>query len=298
MTICGIDPPIILVERNHPSSISGNIRGRYQSGRGSAFKNDGVRGRGNYGGGGRGYDRGDFNRRSEFNNRGVNELLTKAKKRGVFSSLISAICKVYSEDPALFGYEVNERKNCTCGELCCKELPSKHVIHVVIDKMNIWVMQVMFKMKDYRGAHTEVKAVEAYKFSNSSYVPVLKQLESAKMCSSTSIISLRMQPRIPSIWRHLRFYLPKTYPKLHWILFLDADIVVQRDLAGHGLAYVNWEHVTSSNFVTDTKHESFTRDQDAISQQVFGVVSFPSGVEGDLLLGSNVGLRLTSVLSS
>ncbi|KAM3324502.1 hypothetical protein P3S67_005654 [Capsicum chacoense] len=72
MTICGIDPPIILVERNHPSSISGNIRGRYQCGRGSAFRNDGVRGRGNYGGGGRGYNRGDFNRISEFNNRGGN----------------------------------------------------------------------------------------------------------------------------------------------------------------------------------------------------------------------------------
>ncbi|KAL0417486.1 UNVERIFIED_CONTAM: Galacturonosyltransferase 8 [Sesamum radiatum] len=39
-------------------------------------------------------------------------------------------------------------------------------------------MQVMFKMKDYRGAHVEVKAVEDYKFLNSSYVPVLKQKES------------------------------------------------------------------------------------------------------------------------
>ncbi|KAE8677859.1 hypothetical protein F3Y22_tig00111493pilonHSYRG00054 [Hibiscus syriacus] len=29
---------------------------------------------------------------------------------------------------------------------------------------------------------------------------------------------------------HLRFYLPEVYPKLHKILFLDDDIVVQKDL--------------------------------------------------------------------
>ncbi|KAM1356705.1 hypothetical protein ACFX13_031522 [Malus domestica] len=41
----------------------------------------------------------------------------------------------------------------------------------------------MFKSKDYNGSHVEVKAVEDYKFLNSSYVPVLKQLENAKLQS-------------------------------------------------------------------------------------------------------------------
>ncbi|KAM1747039.1 hypothetical protein ACFX11_013615 [Malus domestica] len=49
--------------------------------------------------------------------------------------------------------------------------------------MNLGAMQVMFKSKDYNGSHVEVKAVEDYKFLNSSYVPVLKQLENAKLQS-------------------------------------------------------------------------------------------------------------------
>ncbi|XP_075675080.1 galacturonosyltransferase 8-like [Castanea sativa] len=39
-------------------------------------------------------------------------------------------------------------------------------------------------------------------------------------------------PKYLSILNHLRFYLPEMYPKLHRILFLDDDIVVQKDLTG------------------------------------------------------------------
>lgn len=110
------------------------------------------------------------------------------------------------------------------------------------DKMNLWAMQVMFKMKSYSGAHIEVKAVEAYNFSNSSYVPVLKQLESAKMqqfyynnklenaTKDTNNMKFK-NPKYLSILNHLRFYLPEMYPKLHRILFL-YNVVVQRDLTG------------------------------------------------------------------
>lgn len=45
--------------------LSGNNRARFQSGRGFGYRNDGVRGRGNYGGG-RGYGRGDFEGRTEY----------------------------------------------------------------------------------------------------------------------------------------------------------------------------------------------------------------------------------------
>ncbi|KAK4731735.1 hypothetical protein R3W88_024723 [Solanum pinnatisectum] len=60
------------VEEKKSTSARGNTRGRYPSGRGNGFRNDGVRGRRNYNGSGRGYNRGDFNGRSEFNNRGGN----------------------------------------------------------------------------------------------------------------------------------------------------------------------------------------------------------------------------------
>ncbi|KDO65984.1 hypothetical protein CISIN_1g012554mg [Citrus sinensis] len=50
-------------------STRGGNRGRFSSRAGNGYRNEGTRGRGNYGGG-RGYGRGDFGNRSEFENRG------------------------------------------------------------------------------------------------------------------------------------------------------------------------------------------------------------------------------------
>lgn len=80
-----------------------------------------------------------------------------------------------------------------------------------------------------------MKAVEDYKFLNSSCVPILKQLESANMqqfhfnnkLESATKDATNMKFRNSkylSILNHLRFYLPEIYPKLHKILFLDYDI--------------------------------------------------------------------------
>ncbi|KAK4268251.1 hypothetical protein QN277_024933 [Acacia crassicarpa] len=208
----------------------------------------------------------------------VNEQLTKAKKQGAFSSLIAAksIPKSlhclsmrlmeerianpdkYSdegkppapelEDPNLYHYAIFSDNVVAASVVVnsatknAKE-PWKHVFHVVTDKMNLGAMQVMFKLKDYNGAHIEVKAVEDYKFLNSSYVPVLRQLESANLqrfyfenklenaTKDTTNMKFR-NPKYLSILNHLRFYLPEMYPKLHRILFLDDDIVVQKDLTG------------------------------------------------------------------
>ncbi|GLU07954.1 hypothetical protein SLE2022_248920 [Rubroshorea leprosula] len=208
----------------------------------------------------------------------VNEQLTKAKKQSAFTSLIAAKSipkslhclsmrlmeeriahpEKYSdegkpmppefEDPKLYHYAIFSDNVLAASVVVnsatknAKE-PWKHVFHVVTDKMNLGAMQVMFKLKNYNGAHIEVKAVEDYKFLNSSYVPVLKQLESAQLqkfyfensfqnsTKDTSNMKFR-NPKYLSILNHLRFYLPEMYPKLHRILFLDDDIVVQRDLTG------------------------------------------------------------------
>ncbi|KAL5562148.1 hypothetical protein UlMin_031895 [Ulmus minor] len=207
----------------------------------------------------------------------VNELLTRAKKQGAFSSLIAAKSipkslhclamrlmeeriahpEKYSdegplppvfEDPNLYHYAIFSDNVLAASVVVnsavknAKE-PWKHVFHVVTDKMNLGAMQVMFKLKDYNGSHIEVKAVEDYKFLNSSYVPVLRQLESANLqkfyfenklenaTKDTTNMKFR-NPKYLSILNHLRFYLPEMYPKLHRILFLDDDIVVQKDLTG------------------------------------------------------------------
>uniref|UniRef100_A0A7N0TCZ8 Hexosyltransferase n=1 Tax=Kalanchoe fedtschenkoi TaxID=63787 RepID=A0A7N0TCZ8_KALFE len=209
----------------------------------------------------------------------VNEQLTKAKKQGTFSSMIAAKSIPKSlhclamrlmeeriahpekygddasqtpapelEDPKLYHYAIFSDNVIAASVVVNSAVknskePWKHVFHVVTDKMNLGAMQVMFTMREYKGAHVEVKAVEDYKFLNSSYVPVLRQLESANLqrfyfenklenaTKDTTNMKFR-NPKYLSMLNHLRFYLPEMYPKLHRILFLDDDVVVQRDLTG------------------------------------------------------------------
>eukprot|EP00271_Cylindrocystis_brebissonii_P017944 TRINITY_DN488_c0_g1_i1.p1 TRINITY_DN488_c0_g1~~TRINITY_DN488_c0_g1_i1.p1 ORF type:complete len:771 (+),score=188.96 TRINITY_DN488_c0_g1_i1:562-2874(+) len=121
---------------------------------------------------------------------------------------------------------------------------SLHVFHIVTDSLNLGAMKMWFLLNPPRRATIEVASVDDFKWLNSSYCPVLHQLESASMkeyyfksgkqtgtASDGQLLKYR-NPKYLSMLNHLRFYLPEVFPALDKILFVDDDVVVQRDLTG------------------------------------------------------------------
>lgn len=115
------------------------------------------------------------------------------------------------------------------------------MFHLVTDRLNYGAMNMWFLLNPPGKATIHVENVDEFKWLNSSYCPVLRQLESAAMKefyfkadhSTTGSSNLKYRnPKYLSMLNHLRFYLPQVYPKLDKILFLDDDIVVQKDLTG------------------------------------------------------------------
>ncbi|KAL6496774.1 putative galacturonosyltransferase 3 [Orobanche hederae] len=153
------------------------------------------------------------------------------------------------EDPSLYHYAIFSDNvlatsvvvNSTV--LHAKE-PERHVFHIVTDKLNFAAMKMWFLVNAPVGGAVgiQVQNVDDFDWLNSSYCPVMRQLESARMIeyyfkahqsSSLTAGSDNLKYRNPkylSMLNHLRFYLPEVYPKLGKILFLDDDIVVQKDL--------------------------------------------------------------------
>ncbi|KAA0025594.1 putative galacturonosyltransferase 4 [Cucumis melo var. makuwa] len=120
------------------------------------------------------------------------------------------------------------------------EDPSKHVFHIITDRLNYAAMRMWFQANPPDKATIEIQNIEEFTWLNASYSPVLKQLGSSSMidyyfrahrASSDSNMKFR-NPKYLSILNHLRFYLPQLFPKLKKVLFLDDDIVVQKDLTG------------------------------------------------------------------
>ncbi|CAG7873618.1 unnamed protein product [Brassica rapa] len=121
--------------------------------------------------------------------------------------------------------------------------PSLHVFHLVTDKLNFGAMSMWFLLNPPKEATVQVQRFEDFSWLNSSYSPVLKQLESEAMkefyfkterseSAESGAESLKYRyPKYLSMLNHLRFYIPKIFPKLDKILFLDDDVVVQKDLA-------------------------------------------------------------------
>ncbi|GJP42402.1 hypothetical protein CLOM_g1969 [Closterium sp. NIES-68] len=128
--------------------------------------------------------------------------------------------------------------------------PLKHAFHIVTDRMNYAAMKSWFMLNPPAGGMAwEVRSLDEYPWINPLYIPVLRQIESDAMRDyyfrtamgprvagnpgKEDYIDLKYRnPKYLSILNHLRFYLPTIFPDLSKILFLDDDVVVQKDLTG------------------------------------------------------------------
>ncbi|KAF7139831.1 hypothetical protein RHSIM_Rhsim06G0192800 [Rhododendron simsii] len=117
--------------------------------------------------------------------------------------------------------------------------PNLVVFHIVTDNINYAPMKAWFSMNTFRGLTIEVQNFEAFSWLNASYVPVLKQLQdsdtqnyyfSGNIDDSQAPIKYR-NPKYLSMLNHLRFYIPEVFPSLDKVVFLDDDVVVQKDLS-------------------------------------------------------------------
>ncbi|XP_068669571.1 hexosyltransferase GAUT11-like [Aristolochia californica] len=117
------------------------------------------------------------------------------------------------------------------------EHPKQMVFHVVTDEVNYRAMQAWFLMNDFLGSTIEVQNVKEFTWLNVSYSPLVKQLQEAKTQTYyfTYSSDLNTEPRFRnpkyiSLLNHLRFYVPEIYPFLEKVVFLDDDVIVQKDL--------------------------------------------------------------------
>ncbi|KAL3529636.1 hypothetical protein ACH5RR_008958 [Cinchona calisaya] len=115
--------------------------------------------------------------------------------------------------------------------------PTQLVFHIVTNGVNYGVMQAWFLSNDFKGFTIEVQNIEDFAWFNASYAPVKKQLletDSLKYYfegSEDSNIEPKFRnPKYLSLLNHLRFYIPEIYPQLEKVVFLDHDVVVQKDL--------------------------------------------------------------------
>ncbi|CAI8619636.1 unnamed protein product [Vicia faba] len=140
------------------------------------------------------------------------------------------------EDPglyhyAIFSYNILATAVVVNSTAAHAKDSSKHVFHIVTDRLNYAAMRMWFLANPPGKAAVQVQNIEDFAWLNSSYSPVLKQLSSPSMidyyfkahrASSDSNLKFR-NPKYLSMLNHLRFYLPEIFPNLKKVLFLDDD---------------------------------------------------------------------------
>ncbi|KAK9748159.1 hypothetical protein RND81_02G040100 [Saponaria officinalis] len=115
--------------------------------------------------------------------------------------------------------------------------PKQLVFHIVTNSVTYGAMSTWFCTNDFKGATIEVQNIEEFTWLNASYSPVVRQLldpdSQAYYFTGSPDFNVELKFRNPkylSLLNHLRFYIPEIYPELEKVVFLDDDVVVQKDL--------------------------------------------------------------------
>ncbi|KAF7806287.1 putative galacturonosyltransferase 11 [Senna tora] len=117
--------------------------------------------------------------------------------------------------------------------------PKQLVFHIVTNGVNYGAMQAWFLSNEFKGATIEVQNIEEFHWLNASYSPVVKQLLNADSQAfyfgGYRDVNVELEPKMRNpkylyLLNHLRFYIPEIYPQLEKVVFLDDDVVVQKDL--------------------------------------------------------------------
>lgn len=99
--------------------------------------------------------------------------------------------------------------------------PDRFVFHVVTDGATYPAMRVWFLTNDFHGCTVEIRSVDELSSSwlTAEYSPVMRRIQEG-----------RSEWRSSDLLNHLRFYIPEIVPALDKVVFLDDDVVVQKDL--------------------------------------------------------------------
>ncbi|KAI3911703.1 hypothetical protein MKX01_029464 [Papaver californicum] len=95
----------------------------------------------------------------------------------------------------------------------------KLVFHVVSDAINLPAIRMWFLLNPLGQATINIRSIEDFEWLATMYGSALNMQKS-------------QDHRYSSPLNHLRFYLPEMFPGLNKVVFLDHDVVVQRDLKG------------------------------------------------------------------
>ncbi|KAL5723279.1 polygalacturonate 4-alpha-galacturonosyltransferase [Ranunculus cassubicifolius] len=114
--------------------------------------------------------------------------------------------------------------------------PTQLVFHIVTNEISFGAIQAWFHLNDFKGSTIEIQKISDFSWLNTSYSPVLKQLHDPEYKNyyynegnDGGDIKFR-NPKYLSLLNHLRFYIPEMYPLLEKVVFLDDDVIVQKDL--------------------------------------------------------------------